>query len=71
MPMHLRIQAQVLTETCATLLIADTHIIKQMPAAGGMPALRGGLVKVSSGTDIFDTGLAYDGVGLLSIGKKP
>jgi len=63
--------AEVLRETGSTLLFADTHIIKQMPPDGASGALRGGLVKVSSGTAIFDTGLAYGGAALLSIGKKP
>jgi hypothetical protein len=68
------VTAAVLLETRATLLIADSHIIKNMPApsgAGHAYALRGGLVKVSSGTEIFDTGLEYAGVPLRSIGKRP
>lgn len=65
------VTAEVLRQTGATLLFADTHIIKQMPAEGGAAALRAGLVKVSSGTDIFDTGLEYGGVKLSSIGKAP
>ena len=68
--------AAVLLETRATLLIADSHIIKNMPAPSGAGgpgahALRGGLVKVSSGTEIFDTGLEYAGVPLRAIGKRP
>jgi len=39
--------------------------------SGSSLALRGGLVKVSSGTEIFDTGLDYAGVPLRSIGKRP
>lgn len=71
------VTAAVLGETGATLLIADAHIIKNMPSAGASSAtmsahaLRGGLVKVSSGTEIFDAGLEYAGVPLRSIGKKP
>ena len=72
---HSRVQvtAAVLLETRATLLIADSHIIKNMPApsGAGASALRGGLVKVSSGTEIFDTGLEYASVPLRSIGKRP
>ena len=71
------VTAAVLGETGATLLIADSHIIKNMPSAGASSAttsalaLRGGLVKVSSGTEIFDAGLEYAGVPLRSIGKRP
>ena len=68
-----QVTAAVLLETRATLLIADSHIIKTMPApsGAGAHALRGGLVKVSSGTEIFDTGLEYASVPLRSIGKRP
>ena len=70
-----QVTAAVLLETRATLLIADSHIIKNMPApapsGAGAHALRGGLVKVSSGTEIFDTGLEYAGVPLRAIGKRP
>ena len=70
---RVQVTAAVLLETHATLLIADSHIIKNMPApsGAGASALRGGLVKVSSGTEIFDTGLEYAGVPLRSIGKRP
>mmetsp|Transcript_25750 Transcript_25750/g.42528 ORF Transcript_25750/g.42528 Transcript_25750/m.42528 type:complete len:306 (+) Transcript_25750:137-1054(+) len=68
------VTVDVLRETRSTLLFADTHIIKQMPVGRsgtkGISALRGGLVKVSSGTDIFNTGLTYGGVPLHSIGKS-
>ena len=66
------VTAEVLRESASTLLFADTHIIKNMEGgSGGEMQLRGGLVKVSSGTEIFDTGVAYAGVALQSIGKKP
>lgn len=65
------VTAEVLRESASTLLFADTHIIKNMEEGSGQMALRGGLVKVSSGTEIFDTGVAYSGVPLQSIGKKP
>lgn len=67
------VTAEVLSESASTLLFADSHVIKNMHAGpgGGALALRGGLVKVSSGTEIFDTGVTYAGVALQSIGKKP
>jgi hypothetical protein len=62
----------VLAETQSTLLFADTHVIKHMPAAAGAVQLRGGVVKVSSGTEIWEGGdIEYAGVPLHSIGKKP
>jgi len=63
---------EVLQSTGSTLLFADTHILKQLPASSGM-VLRGGIVKIGSGTDIFDdgSGMEYAGAALFAMGKRP
>ena len=66
--------SSVLEEEGATLLFADTHIVKHLapPSVELACKLRGGIVKIGSGTDIFDdgSGMVYEGAPLLAMGKK-
>ena len=77
------VTAEVLAGTGATLLFADTHVLKQLAdfgaggrggaaEKGGSLGLRGGIVKVGSGTDIFDdgSGMALAGARLLAMGAR-
>lgn len=70
------VTAEVLATTGCSLLFADAPILKQlqgMELIGGGSKLRTGVVKVGSGTDIFDdgSGMRYAGAALLAMGKKP
>ena len=58
-------------EQCS-ILFADTHTLKALPADvdADLNALRGGVVKIGSGTDFLDETREYAGVTLATLGKK-
>ena len=66
--------AQAMAEEKCTLLLADSHVLKELPTAApdGTDAFRGGLTKIGSGDAI---GLAEPravwGKPLTTVGKPP
>lgn len=60
---------EVLRRTDATLLLADTHIIKNFPPNAQLPALRGGVVKTGSGSDFLADMVSVAGTNLYTMGK--
>jgi len=63
---------QTLADEQCTLLFADTHTLKALPAddAGADLRLRGGVVKIGSGTEFLDETREFAGVTLATLGKK-
>ena len=63
---------QVMAATGATLLLADTHIVKSFPSdvSSKITALRGGIVKTGSGSDFLDENVSVGGVDLFTMGKR-
>lgn len=65
---------QVMAATGATLLLADTHIVKSFPSdlssQSKTSTLRGGIVKTGSGSDFLDEMVSVGGVDLFTMGKR-
>ena len=59
---------QVLKEQQCTLLFADTHILKALPAEPEKLNLRGGICKVGSGSTFLYETVGYGGVKLKTMG---
>lgn len=59
------------SEEC-TILFADTHTLRALPQQrdGMLPYLRGGAVKVGSGSDFLDDQAYYSGTLLKTVGKR-
>lgn len=60
---------QTLTDTDSTLLLADTHIVKNFPEEATLKALRGGIVKTGSGSTFLKETVSFAGVDLITMGK--
>jgi len=65
-----QVTAQCLEEQGCTILFADTHTLKALPPKDSLPAFRGGVCKVGSGTTFLEDTVEYAGVKLFTIGKK-
>mmetsp|Transcript_74992 Transcript_74992/g.223485 ORF Transcript_74992/g.223485 Transcript_74992/m.223485 type:complete len:341 (-) Transcript_74992:66-1088(-) len=80
-----QVTLEVLESQCCTLLFADVHTLKALPAPGqaDLGALRGGACKVGSGADFLDDireaklgpngemrPLEFAGVPLVAVGKR-
>ena len=66
--------AQAMAEEKCTLLLADSHVLKALPAAApdGLAAFRGGLTKIGSGDAIgLGEPRAVWGKALTTVGKPP
>ena len=57
-------------EDGATVLYADTHTLKALPADASLPHLRTGVSKISSGADFLEKSLTFAGVDLWALGKR-
>ena len=68
-------RAEATLETLAreqcTMLFADTHTLKALPEPTTDLALKGGAVKIGSGSDFLYETREYAGVLLTTLGKKP
>ena len=53
-----------------TVLYADTHTLKALPADAALPALRGGVCKVASGSDFLARSSPFAGRDLWTLGKR-
>ena len=59
---------QALEEGC-TVLYADTHTLKALPAEARLPRLRTGVVKVASGSTFLAQDTSFAGLDLWTLGK--
>eukprot|EP00959_Pyramimonas_sp_CCMP1952_P052518 1097937-Pyramimonas_sp.AAC.2 len=67
-----QVTRDALVFTNSTLLFGDSHTIKALEPLSvpqGL-SLRGGVIKISSGTDFLDSNISYAGVELRNMGKK-
>ena len=60
---------QTLADEQCSILFADTHTLKALPASDGNLALRGGVCKIGSGTEFLEETREYEGVTLRTLGK--
>ena len=57
-------------EDGATVLYADTHTLKALPADAALPALRAGVCKVASGSDFLARSSPFAGRDLWTLGTR-
>lgn len=63
---------QVLRDENCSILFADTHTLKALPdvESGALPSLRGGVVKIGSGSDFLEETRGFAGVEFRTLGKS-